>query len=194
MQSREYKKSFTLLETIVAIYVFLLGIVGAMTLANSALSSAALFKDQLTASSLAQEGEELVRSMRDSQYLARLQGSGCYWPLCDANDTFAAAVAGCTEGGGNKGCRFVDPFATALSLTPCDSITTCRVLKRDSTLLRYQYSTGTDTKFDRRIFISPSTARGGGLQDWQAHVIVTWPQRFGQGRYEVTTQLTPWVR
>lgn len=78
----KYKRSFTLLETIVAIYVLLLGLVSAIALSSQSLSIALTFKQSLVATNLAQEGIELVRNKRDSNYLANR--SGCADP-CNPN-------------------------------------------------------------------------------------------------------------
>ena len=68
-KSVEARRSFTLLETIVAIYVLLAGIVGTMTLAHENLKALSYFRDQLIAANLAQEGAELVRNRRDSNFI-----------------------------------------------------------------------------------------------------------------------------
>ena len=54
----------------VAIAIIALAIVGPMYAANSSIVAAELASDQLTASYLAQEGIEYVRTMRDDAYLS----------------------------------------------------------------------------------------------------------------------------
>ncbi len=63
-------KGFTLIEAMVAIAIIALAIVGPMYAANSSIVAAELASDQLTASYLAQEGIEYVRTMRDDAYLS----------------------------------------------------------------------------------------------------------------------------
>lgn len=197
-----YKRSFTLLESIIAIYVFLLGIVGAMTLANSAISSSSTLKDQLIAAGLAQEGQELVRAMRDNKFLQLVIDTTSCPPLtCDANKAFDPSDA--TKGGNlackisSQGCRITNPVPADLSLIACTGIapTACMYLLKDATG-RYQYAGGTQTKFDRRIYFVQSALRDAaqGIYDWEVHSIVTWKGRFGSKSYEVITQLTPWLR
>jgi prepilin-type N-terminal cleavage/methylation domain-containing protein len=67
--SRNGRAGFTLVETLVAITVLLLAIVGPMTIASRGLQSAFFAKEQLTAVYLAQEGVEIVRSIRDQNAL-----------------------------------------------------------------------------------------------------------------------------
>lgn len=66
-------KGFSLIETLVAITVLIGAIVGPLTLASQGIKAASLFKNQLIASNLAQEGMELVHAKRDSNIL---QGKG----------------------------------------------------------------------------------------------------------------------
>jgi len=63
-------KAFTLIETLVAITILTLAVVGPMVTANRAIVASQTSRDQLTASYLAQEGVEYVRAMRDKEFLA----------------------------------------------------------------------------------------------------------------------------
>lgn len=79
---------FSLIETLVAITVLIGAIAGPLTLASQGIKAASLFKNQLIASNLAQEGMELVYIRRDSNVLTGSDwmdgltdicgGSGCY--------------------------------------------------------------------------------------------------------------------
>lgn len=62
-------KAFTLIETLVAISVLLVSLVGPLSIAAKALQSAYYARDEVTASYLAQEGIEYVRALRDQNYL-----------------------------------------------------------------------------------------------------------------------------
>lgn len=61
---------FTLIETLVAVTVLAVSIVGPFYAVQSAITASASARDQLIASSLAQEGIEYIRSIRDNNYLA----------------------------------------------------------------------------------------------------------------------------
>lgn len=63
------KKGFSLLEVLVAIFVLVIGVVGAMNLINYSLSSVAVGKSRIIAVELAQEGLEIVRNIRDSNWI-----------------------------------------------------------------------------------------------------------------------------
>jgi prepilin-type N-terminal cleavage/methylation domain-containing protein len=75
MKNKNNSHAFTLIETLVAVTILTLAVTGALFSANSALVAANIARDQLTASSLAQEGIEYVRVVRDNAYLAAY-GSG----------------------------------------------------------------------------------------------------------------------
>jgi len=67
--SPNFKKGFTLVETMVAISILMLGILGPLSIASSGLRNSLFAKDQVTAYYLAQEGIEYVRYVRDANYL-----------------------------------------------------------------------------------------------------------------------------
>ena len=63
-------KGFTLVETLVAITILALAIAGPFQAIQGALRNSFAARDQLVAASLAQEGVEYIRSVRDSNYLS----------------------------------------------------------------------------------------------------------------------------
>jgi len=63
------KTGFTLMEAIVAIFLITVGIVGTYALITMTISSATISKDKLVAAYLAQEGIEIVRNIRDTNWL-----------------------------------------------------------------------------------------------------------------------------
>jgi len=64
------KKGFSLLEVIIAIFVITIGIIGVANLISYSISGVAVAKSQIIAAALAQEGLEIVRNIRDSNWLA----------------------------------------------------------------------------------------------------------------------------
>ncbi len=67
MKIINYKKEegFTLVETLIAISILMIAIASPINLAQKALSSAVLSRDQMTASFLAQDGLEATKNLRD---------------------------------------------------------------------------------------------------------------------------------
>jgi prepilin-type N-terminal cleavage/methylation domain-containing protein len=67
---REYKKGFTIVESLVAIAILVAAVIGATSAIQSGLSSYIFSKDQIVAFYLAQEGFEQLRNIRDENRLA----------------------------------------------------------------------------------------------------------------------------
>jgi prepilin-type N-terminal cleavage/methylation domain-containing protein len=68
------KNGFTLIETLVAISLLMLALVAPMTLAAQSLAAAYYSRSQITGFYLAQEGIEVVRSVRDANIIAEAEG------------------------------------------------------------------------------------------------------------------------
>ena len=64
------QKAFTLVESMVAIAIVAIALVGPFTAVQSALSGSYIARDRLIAATLAQEGLEYIRSIRDNNYLS----------------------------------------------------------------------------------------------------------------------------
>lgn len=62
-------KGFTLIETLVAIFILTIAIAGPLTIASRSLNSALIAKDQMTAQYLAQDAIEYIRYARDTNSL-----------------------------------------------------------------------------------------------------------------------------
>src|SRR5665213_1019796 len=81
------QRGFTLVETLAAISLITIAIVAPMALTVQSLQAAYYARDQITASNLAQEGIEAIRSVRDGNILATAKGTATdlfqgIWPVC----------------------------------------------------------------------------------------------------------------
>jgi type II secretory pathway pseudopilin PulG len=208
-----YQRSFTLLETIVAIYVLLAGIVGAMNLTQQNIRAITTFRNQLIAANLAQEGAELVRSRRDSNFLECVRDINCFdidptdnggvpdpvGASFNPNARFmnGIAVSDATGGGCNTpdGCYIIDPRGDGamdglIRFTPCSG--ECPNLLFDDTTGLYQYNSGSPTIFRREInVIERGTVRNSNLRDWEIISRVWWRERLEDRYVEVFDVLTP---
>lgn len=63
------KKGFTLIEVITVLFVISLGMIGVLSLIAQNIQSQSLNKNTLVAYQLAQEGVELIRQVRDTNWL-----------------------------------------------------------------------------------------------------------------------------
>jgi len=143
---------FTLMEAIVAIFLITTGIIGVLSLITQTVSSATLSKDRLTAAYLAQEGIEIIRNIRDTNWLEQYTDPTNLW------DEGLTACGGACDGTIGNGCR-VDYNHSYDPLDPYDPdlpLYTGQVLNIDTTNGFYSYSASTPTKFKRKITITPS--------------------------------------
>jgi len=71
---KDRKKGFTLMEVLVSIAVILSALVGAIALISFTISGISANESKIIAAGLAQEGLEIVRNIRDSNWLAGRTG------------------------------------------------------------------------------------------------------------------------
>jgi Tfp pilus assembly protein PilV len=74
---KKHVAAFTLLETLVAISILLVAIVGPLTIASRGLNAALVSSDQIVATYLTEDAIEYVRFARDSNILSCTSGNSC---------------------------------------------------------------------------------------------------------------------
>jgi prepilin-type N-terminal cleavage/methylation domain-containing protein len=195
---------FTLIETLVAVTILTLAVVGPLLAASRGLVAATTAKDQLTASFLAQEGIEYVRLIRDDQYLANngnqsaawagFQGTSGYFSTCVVNTS------------GSRSGRFCQPDALAATIQTCQcrtgisttcapatsSNSTCTTLNVDP-VAGYSQSTPSNpadqtSSFMRTVQIKQQSDTATDEVD----SYVTWVTHGLPFSIEVTDYLTQW--
>lgn len=150
---------FSLVETLVAITILLIVIVGPMSIAATAARGTNLSSEQVVASFLAQEGAELAQMARDHLLLPRfLSGaSGNGWD--DFTNT-GGAYAACFQGGG-CGLTVDGNDAGTITVTNCSTPGNCRLYHQNTAGQRAKYSHDSDqteTIYTRTIRLRPQTA------------------------------------
>ena len=172
--SLKFKKGFTLVETMVAISILMLGILGPLSIASSGLRNSLFAKDQVTAYYLAQEGIEYVRYVRDDNYL-------------DGKKPWLSGLDNCT---GTFGCT-VDTekwFTTNASVTDKCTFADCGddgLLYKIASNQHYTHQSGsgnTATPFTRIIKVEKN------INDREIKVTstVTWQTGDGQKSFTLT--------
>jgi len=128
------KKGFTLIEVLLAVFVTTVGILALYNGISYSYNSIQKAKDKITAAYLGQEGIEIVKSIRDSNYVAE--------------NTWNTNLTTCS---GSYGCRAdYDDYTLTVNTNEALSKT---LLKIDATHF-YNYATGSDTIFSRKIVIT----------------------------------------
>lgn len=138
-------KGFTLVETLVAITIIALALVGPFAAVQQALNASRSARDQLIASSLAQEGLEYVRSVRDGNYLYNLANPG-------ATVSWLYGVDGT---GGSTNCVAADCVIDATQGTRSTIITPLYI---SATGIYNQQASGTVSPFTRSVRITTVSA------------------------------------
>lgn len=180
---RLQKRGFTLVETLVAITVLLLVVIGPITVAQRGIKSAYYANEQVTAVFLAQEAIEAIRELRDSQALDVYAG--------DSADTWAwhNAIEGTctvsvdsfprTPGENNGGCAF---NVESGDFQACDDYSNNNCQLVVSATQEYNYGVaGNDSGFTRRVYVG-DTLTGGGVPvmvkvTWQSSIFSNSPTR-----------------
>ena len=162
------QKGFTLVETLVAIFVLTLSITGPLFIAQQSFTSATTARDRTTASFLAQEGIEYIRSVRDHNFLS----NEANW-LQDLNACFV----------GN--CVIDASVPVYPSVTACSG--TCSPLKQTSNGF-FGYQSGEDSKFTRTISMTQIQGHEVLLE-----VEVSWEYKGTTRRIIIEERLFNWL-
>lgn len=156
-------KGFTLIETLVAITILTVSIIGPFYAIQTALRASYLARDNMVAASLSQEAIEYIRSVRDNNYLA-----GRSW-LYGLN----ACIPGpCT----------VDPTQSSGNIS-----SSIQPLYLSSTNIYNQQGAGTQTRFTRQVTMTELNER-----EVRITVTVTW-NRHGNQTVTVTDVIQDWL-
>ena len=176
-QNAKMNKGFTLIEVIAAMLIILVGLLGVFTATQQIVSYITLSNSKLTASYLAQEGLELVRNMRDNNWLSNVVPT----PSWDAGLT--SCSTGCEIG-------YDDTSLVAYGANG-------RFLNIESVSGFYGYNAiGDPTKFKRKITIEPeedATLPSDGNYDiLKVTVEIKWNERGEDYSITVRGNLHEW--
>ena len=174
---------FTLVETLVAISIFTVSILGLMSVLTSGIANTNYAKKKMIAAYLAQEGIEYVRNIRDTFVLFG-DNSSPNW------NQFRNAIDKCGNPGIPKNCyfdeqnlNFSDPSMpiTKISIQSCDG-NSCPVLLYNSNTGKYNYDiSGENSGLVRTI---QAVYQGNPNDSVKILSTVSWSQ--GSGNYSIT--------
>lgn len=167
------RSGFTLVETLVAITILLVAIVGPMTIAARGLQSAFFAREQVTAYALGQEVLDLMRAVRDENAIA-----GSNWLSGIPSSCARSNAAGCG----------ID--MRTRSFRNCSSGNACRLLYDPGSLSghaqrgMYNYTTGDASPFTRRMWVDQVV----GGREAEVTVEVSWLSSAFRAQRTVTLQ------
>ncbi|MCK9578936.1 MAG: hypothetical protein M0Q92_00610 [Methanoregula sp.] len=164
------EKGFGILEVVIATGIIIVGLVAVISFIIQSYSVSQVNRNKFAATMLAQEGIELVRNMRDSNWV-----SGAVWNQNIAGDgTYRIEI----DASGNVNIVNVSSIDDILSK-----------LKINSGL--YQHTLGVDTIFYRMITAS-NTASCLAANCLQITSTVKWSERGLARNYAITVELYNW--
>lgn len=171
------KKGYSLVETLVAVSILLLSIVGPMTIAAKGIQTGIFVSDQTTAIFLAQEQIESVMAIRNQEALKNI-GSNNVWDWTTGGAMASCFAAnGCSITWNNDG----DPYYT---VSACNNGGGNCVLYLDTNADRTRFSVstgGTQTKFTRVLQLQRI-----GTREVVASSTVTWNSNLFGGQKAVS--------
>lgn len=159
-------RGFTLIEVLAAMLIMMVGTMGIMSLLTRTVAFNFSVNSQFVASYLSQEGLEIIRNMRDANFLKIHKGMGGQW-----NDGLTGCVSGC-------GADYNDATLGSFQNTP---------LKLNTGGF-YTYDAGEDTIFTRKITIDSLTA-----DLLKVSVDVSWQDKGNTRTVQGATELYNWL-
>lgn len=166
------QKGFSMVETIAAIAILGFGIIGTYGAFNAIIISTYNISARFTAAYLAEEGIEVVRNLRDNNFINNEP-----WD-------FGLSTAPCGSPG-TPGCMLDYKTVNSGQL----SIYNDAVLRLNDDGF-YGYGSGTPTAFKRKVTISPVTGSNGDALN--VDVLVTWTYNGKSFSYDVNEYLYNW--
>jgi len=164
-RNQKFLTGFTLIETLVAIAVLTMIIIGPLNLAVKSISASLISQNQITAFYLGQEALEYIINVKDNNFLQSLD-----W-LNGLNNCLGA-----------DGCYVDIPRNT---INACVGI--CSLIKYDDAGgFYYNYQTGQNTIFIRTAKVTKINIQGNN-DEARIQVTVQWLEKFG-GQKSFTLQ------
>ena len=173
-QNKKENKGFTIVESLVAITILVLAIVGVSSAIRTGISSYIFSKDQIIAFYLAQEGFEQIRNIRDENAL-----KGQNW----LTDISANSSDPCWF---SNAC-IVDPILNDLP-TRCSAPGSCPVLRQQASTDFYGYdSSWAATIFRREIVLTQVNAH-----EISVVVTVNWSKGTTNRQFKARENILNW--
>lgn len=169
--SSRSERGLTLLEVIIAVFILTIGIGGAFALITQVTKTSSLPNSRLVASYLAQEGVEIVRNIRDSNFLGISNGSGGNW-----DDFIVIPLCGTTEYEAIYSSTSLDCFGDSFLQIDGDN--------------RYIYASGVPTLFKRKITITPDIVDPKKIT---VDVEVFWEEKGLPASVTAATEMYDWL-
>lgn len=176
-------RGFSLFETLIAIFILMLAVSGAMSLTQKSLRSSYYSRDQVIASFLAQDAIEYIRSIRDHNTISSLSSG----TLTSWMNGIVSPGASCANG---VVCQVDTTKSYTTGVQSCsDSL--CKLYFNSSTgVYSHDSSNGSLSRFSRAVTINYTNS---GQQEVSIVVTVRWKTgSFSEQAFQVRENLSNW--
>lgn len=180
-------RGFTLVETLIAVSIFSVSILGLFSILSQGVASTNYAKQKVIASYLAQEGVEYMRNMRDTFVLYSATPSDG-WTAFSSKLFNASCASGCYFNDQNL--NFFDQSQPMidLSIIPCFGPGgSCPTMLYDGATGKYGYATGVNSGFSRKISVNFYA------DEIKISSIVSWTQGSGSQTTTFSESLFNWI-
>ena len=171
--NKKNQRGITLLELMVTVAVISIGVVGIFHLIQNTILSASSVRLRITATYLAQEGVELVKNVRSTNWIKE-------------KDSWLSGMLFCS---GTHGCEMAYNDSNDGSLREVLSEEDLNYLKINNYGF-YGYETGIETLFKRQIYVEQENIDGVDVAKVTAKV--SWQERGNDHQVEVVSVLRNW--
>ena len=164
------EKGFSLLETLVAIGILTLAVLGPMTLASYSISSANLARNQVVAFNLASEAMEAARNKRDTNIFRGEDWLSGLLPCQNPNGCYMEMLQS-------------PPYT--YDIRPCSA--SCPGLRRSVSTGLFNTQSGEDTPFVRKITLTNISA-----DEVKLKVEISWQEKSFSRSFILESELFRW--
>lgn len=166
------RKGFTLIETLVAISILVVGVGAVFTAVQSGLSNSSSVRQRMIAMYLAEEGINGIKNLKDSNLTNIASGNSSNWlqgiqGICSANNPCAYDITAHNGNGGVVSCAG-NPNNCRVRL---DTIS----IQGDEVEIYKQGGGGTDTGFVREIYVEETNSGSAAGREAKVTVEITRP-------------------
>lgn len=196
MKNVNTQRGFTMIETLVAVFILMLAITGPLYFVSQSLQSAYYARDQVTAFYLTQESVELIKNIRDTNALTKTCDEAQYWLSC--NDHVVDDLTACT---GPYGCVVGLTHDKRVYVAGCsnDNDSDCVLRENTSSIddLEFAYSGSSGwapSRFQKRVYIEiKNDPPYAGGSEAEVVIRVNWRSGTIDRDFVVRQNITNWV-
>lgn len=177
VNTNQNMRGFTLIETMVATGILLIAVVGPMSLLGNSLNNIYFVRDQMLAVNLAQEGIEVIRQRRDTNFL-----DGSAWD------------SGFGTGDCAGGLTCVIDTNPTLAIIKCTGLCTEKVYKDPVDGFYHQYPASPPSGVSPSLFSRKVTMTKVNNNEYLITINVTWSTGKTKGSVAVSETIFRWAK